>query len=141
MTKILYIKRIVTYKGVKMGVSKASKLSGVPTATIYGRIYAGRDPFTKSIGVAESNKRRTKHGMCKTRVHAAWRRMKARCNNPNHPYYHRYGGRGIKVCARWNTFQNFLADMGQPAKGEIIDRRNNDKGYSPDNCRWAGSDD
>jgi hypothetical protein len=62
--------------------------------------------------------------------------MKARCNNAQHPNYHHYGGRGIKVCKRWLKFSNFLADMGMPDKGMTLDRINNDKGYSRSNCRW-----
>lgn len=62
----------------------------------------------------------------------------ARCHNPQHPQYIYYGGRGITVCARWrNSFENFLADMGVRPEGLTLDRRDNDKGYEPGNCRWA----
>jgi len=64
--------------------------------------------------------------------------MKDRCNNPNHCAYHRYGGRGITVCARWNKFENFFQDMGH-SNGLTLERKNNDKGYSPKNCYWATS--
>lgn len=64
--------------------------------------------------------------------------MRQRCKNPRHKNYDRYGGRGIKVCKRWDKFKNFLQDMGpRNAVNYTIERRNNDKGYTPSNCYWA----
>lgn len=76
-----------------------------------------------------------KHGKT-TMTYHSWQNMWQRCKNPKATHYHRYGGRGITVCDRWDTFQNFLEDMGERPPGTTLGRINNDLGYFAENCAW-----
>lgn len=85
---------------------------------------------------------RTKHGGYlggrEHPEHYVWRSMLARCSNPSNAAYRYYGERGIKVCKRWHDYAAFIADMGpRPSSEHSLERRNNNKGYSPSNCCWS----
>lgn len=78
------------------------------------------------------------HGKSNTLEYFVWQSMLQRCNNPKNDKFHIYGGKGIKVCPAWETFEGFWADMGNIyKKGLTIDRKDSNKDYCPENCQWV----
>lgn len=105
---------------------------GKETTATVGHLVDGR---RLSCGCAKNGN--PKHGKRRTKEYSIWCDMKKRCSNQSSISYRWYGAKGVKVCERWLTFENFLDDMGTCPEGMSLDRIDASKGYQPGNCRWA----
>lgn len=102
-----------------------------------------RRGHTASCGCLRNRPHAQTHGHSRkkdgkqSREYNSWLNMRVRCDKTSYHSFHVYGGRGIRYCERWQTFENFIADMGACPKGASLDRIDSDGNYEPSNCRWA----
>lgn len=106
----------------------------------WGLLYSLRTGHTKSCGCLHKKGSKPKHGLCRHPLYNTWKDMKQRCYNVNYTDYHNYGGRGIFVCSEWiDNAEAFIkwAELNGYQEGLTLDRIENDKEYSPNNCRFS----
>lgn len=113
---------------------------GIYKKALIGDLNSGHLKSCGCLNIQSRIKTHTTHGLSKkNKLYKVWDAMKARCYNKNHRSYKNYGGRGIFVCKDWQNYENFhvWSISAGYMDGLSIDRVDNDRGYSPDNCKWV----